>query len=107
MVPSIGKKSKQAASRLTPSLSIGKNRADAVKRGVLGGLYYLVAFIFGWLFLLIYGGIWLVDISLTFVTNGDGLGDDHLGARMFDRQTRFREWALFGKGDAPDSRWRR
>lgn len=86
-------------------LGIGENRKNGALRLVYGILYYIVVFAVGWVLLLLYGGFWLVDVVYQMVTNKDGLGSKSFGSRLFDRQTKFREWLIFNDGEPPS--WRR
>jgi hypothetical protein len=82
---------------------IGENRKQAALR--FGGVvvYYLLMFTVGWIVAILMVFAMLADLLWQLVTDGDGLTNESLPGRVFERQQRLREWLLFGTGDGPST----
>lgn len=84
---------------------IGENRKQAGWRLLYGVVYWVVMFAGGIVFAVFYL-LWMaVDIIYQLLTNRDGLGSDSIGGELFDKQTKLREFIVFGEGSRND--WRR
>lgn len=71
--------------------------------GAIG--YYLFLILIGWIFILIFYGVFFVDLLWQAITGREGLDDDNFAARWWERMTSFQGYVLFGKGDK--NAWRR
>jgi hypothetical protein len=88
-----------------PSVSVGKNRKQAVWRAGYATVYWLAIFFVGPFIAVGFLLYTLADISWQLLTNRDGLRGDGLGGDVFERQNKLREYITFGKGSR-DS-WKR
>lgn len=86
-------------------MNVGENRKEAFWRALYGLAYYGIIILVGWIFVILYAGVFLVDVVWQLATNREGLGDDNFAMGVYERQNTLREFIMGGKGSRSD--WRR
>lgn len=86
-------------------LSIGENRKQGLWRALYGAAYYAIIILVGWIFLILYAAVFIIDVGWQILTNRDGLGEDNFAMGVYERQNKLRKFIMGGKGSRND--WRR